>query len=297
VPKWTYVSDIFASPRDADVVFVALNNWQRGDYSPYLLRSDDRGRTFQSIASNLPARHDVWSVIQDHVDGDLLFAGTEFGVFTSVDGGAHWVQLTGALPPVQVRDMAVQPREADLVLGTFGRGFWVLDDYSALRDVTPEALGAEAQLYPSRHAYLFGLVGERQAPEPTWVAPNPPSGAVFTYSVGAPWPDEARLVLTIADEDGGAVHRLDLSNHPGMRRVVWDLRGDRAAVNELGGAGGGPGPVGDTPGRTRGGAGSQRVAVEPGLYTATLGRLVDGTLTPIGSPQSFQVLPLPERNY
>ena len=88
VPQYTYVSDVFASPRDANTVFVALNNWQRGDYKPYLVKSTDRGRTFTNITGNLPDRHDVWSVIQDHVNGNLLFAGTEFGVFTSVDGGA-----------------------------------------------------------------------------------------------------------------------------------------------------------------------------------------------------------------
>jgi hypothetical protein len=298
------VSDIFASPRDADVVFVALNNWQRGDYSPYLLRSDDRGRTFTSIASNLPDRHDVWSVIQDHVNGDLLFAGTEFGVFTSADGGGTWVPLTGALPPVQVRDMAVQPRENDLVLGTFGRGFWVLDDYSALRELTAESLAAPAQLYPLRHVYRFGFTGERQAPEPTWVAPNPPAGAVFTYSVAAAWPEDAQLVLTIADDAGTAVHRLDLSSQTGLRRVVWDLRADREAVAELGGARGGPGPLGvadagSPQGASRGGRGrgGSQPPVAPGVYTATLGQLVDGDLAPIGSPQSFQVLALPERNH
>ena len=185
VPKWTYVSDVFASPRDSNVVFVAFNNWQRGDYKPYLLRSDDRGRTFKAIASNLPDRHDVWAVIQDHVNGNLLFAGTEFGVFASVDAGGHWTQLKGGAPTFQVRDMAVQKRESDLVLGTFGRGFWILDDYSPLREMTPESLAAEAAVYPLRDAYSFNPIGEAQAAEPTWVAPNPPVGAVITYSVGA----------------------------------------------------------------------------------------------------------------
>ena len=144
VPKWTYVSDVFASPRDSNVVFVAFNNWQRGDFKPYLLKSSDRGKTFTPIQSNLPARNDVWAVIQDHVNGDLLFAGTEFGVFASVDSGGHWTQLKGKLPPVQVRDMAVQKRESDLVLGTFGSGFWILDDYSALREMTPQTLAESA---------------------------------------------------------------------------------------------------------------------------------------------------------
>ena len=161
VPQCTYVTDVFASPRDADTVFVALNNWQRGDYKPYLVKSTDRGRTWTNITGNLPDRHDVWSVIQDHVNGNLLFAGTEFGLFTSVDGGSHWVQLKGGMPTIQVRDMAVQKRENDLVLGTFGRGFYVLDDYSALREITPQTLAEEARLFPLRDAYLFSPLGPR----------------------------------------------------------------------------------------------------------------------------------------
>jgi photosystem II stability/assembly factor-like uncharacterized protein len=135
-PQWTYVSDVFASPRDANTVFVALNNWQRGDYKPYLVKSSDRGRTWTTIAGDLPDRHDVWAVAQDHVNGDVLFAGTEFGLFTSVDGGRHWVQLKGGLPVAQVRDLAVQRRAwNDLRSLTFGRGLCVLDDYIPLREM------------------------------------------------------------------------------------------------------------------------------------------------------------------
>src|SRR4029079_11448656 len=126
--KWTYVSDVFASPRDSNLVFVALNNWQTGDYKPYLLKSTDRGRTFTSIAGNLPALHDVWAIAQDHVNGDLLFAGTEFGLFFTVDGGRQWTQLKGGMPVTQVRDLKLQKRESDVVMATFGRGFYVLDD-------------------------------------------------------------------------------------------------------------------------------------------------------------------------
>jgi photosystem II stability/assembly factor-like uncharacterized protein len=98
VAKWAYISDVFASPRDSNTVFVALNNWQRGDYAPYIVKSTDRGRTFTNITGNLPAKHDVWGIIQDHINGDLLFAGTEFGAFTSVDGGKNWIMLKGNMP-------------------------------------------------------------------------------------------------------------------------------------------------------------------------------------------------------
>ena len=231
VPQYTYVSDVFASPRDADTVFVALNNWQRGDYKPYLVRSADRGRTWTSIAGNLPDRHDVWTVVQDHLDANLLFAGTEFGLFVSLDGGSRWTQLKGGMPVIQVRDMTVQRRENDLVLATFGRGFYVLDDYSALRAITPQSLDAEASLYPLRDAYLFSQTG--LAPAGTagigsmsgnWTTENPPYGAVLTYSLRDTLPEGTKLVLTITDEAGKEVRRMEIDKTAGLRRVAWDLR-------------------------------------------------------------------------
>ena len=284
VPTWTYVSDVFASPRDANTVFVALNNWQRGDYKPYLVESTDKGRTWTNITGNLPDRHDVWSVIQDHIDGNLLFAGTEFGLFASVDGGAAWVQLKGGLPTIQVRDMAVQKRENDLVLGTFGRGFYVLDDYSALREISPQTLAEDAHLFPLRDAYLFSQVG--LAPAGTagigamagnWTTPNPPFGAVLTYNIKQPLPDDTKLVLTIADDNGRQIRRLDVDKSPGLRRIAWNLRGEPSANAPQTGRGG------------RGGA-PQGPLVTPGRYRATLGKLVGDTVTPIGTPQSFSVV-------
>lgn len=289
VPKWTYVSDIFASPRDANTVFVALNNWQRGDYKPYLVKSTDKGRTWTSVAGNLPDRHDVWSVIQDHINGNLLFAGTEFGLFTSVDGGAHWVQLKGGMPTIQVRDMAVQKRETDLVLGTFGRGFYVLDDYSPLREITPQTLAEDAHLFALRDPYLFNPTG--LAPAGTagigamagnWTSPNPPFGAVLTYNVKQPLPADAKLVLTIADDAGRQVRRMEIDKQPGLRRVAWNLRSDPAPnANQGQGRGGGFGGRGGPP---------QGPLVAPGRYRATLNKQVGDTVTPIGSPQSFTVV-------
>ena len=159
VPQWTYVTDVFASPREADTVFATLNNWQRGDYKPYVVKSADRGKTWTNITGNLPAKHDAWSIVQDHVNANLLFVGTEFALFASIDGGKQWTQLKGGLPPAQIRDMTVQKRENDLVLATFGRGFYVLDDYSALRDLSPAALAEDAKLFPLRDAYLYNLLG------------------------------------------------------------------------------------------------------------------------------------------
>ncbi|HET7695273.1 MAG TPA: hypothetical protein VFK57_06155 [Vicinamibacterales bacterium] len=295
VPQYTYVTDVFPSPLDADTVFVSLNNWQRGDYKPYIVKSADRGRTWTNITGNLPDKHDVYSVIQDHVNGNLLFAGTEFGVFTSVDGGQRWVQLKGGLPTIQVRDMAVQRRENDLVLGTFGRGFYVLDDYSPLREMTPSSeafpLDDVARLYPLRDAYIFNQLG--MAPPGTagigamsgnWTAPNPPYGAVFTYSVNASLPDAEKLVLTIADENGRQIRRLDLDKTSGLRRIAWNLRTDPQPGNPADQGRGGGGGFG------RGV--NQGTPVAPGRYRATIGRLAGDKLSAIGQPVFFSVLPI-----
>ena len=297
VPQWSYVTDVFASPRDVDTVFATLNNWQRGDYTPYVVKSTDRGKTWTSITGNLPAKHDVWSIIQDHVNGNLLFAGTEFGLFVSVDGGATWVQLKGGMPPAQVRDMTVQKRENDLVLATFGRGFYVLDDYSALREITPAALGEEARLFTLRDAYLYNPLGLAPAGSAglsplsgLWRAENPPFGAVFTYNVAQDLPADTRLVLTIVNDAGRPVRRLDLEKGVGLRRAVWNLRTDPPAAASAG-RGGAAGRGG---GAGFGGRGNQPPLVEPGRYRATLGRLVGDIVTPIGAPQTFSVVQVPQ---
>jgi hypothetical protein len=323
VPRFTYVTDVFASPRDANTVFVSLNNWHLGDYKPYIVRSNDRGRTWTNISGNLPAKHDVWSVVQDHVNANLLFAGTEFGVFVSVDGGTNWTALKGGLPSIQVRDMQVQKRETDLVIATFGRGFYVLDDYSALREVTPAALADEARLFPLRHAYSFNSTGLGPAGSAgigalsgNWQVANPPFGAVFTYNVRQALPENTKLVLTIENQAGQQVRRCELDKSAGLRRVAWGLIPDAPVTPAAGRGAGGAGRAGGgadsattstTPtiqpcvapagrggfggGGGRGGGGQR---VPNGSYTASIGRMVGSTVTPIGPSQSFLVLPLPQ---
>jgi photosystem II stability/assembly factor-like uncharacterized protein len=233
VPQWTYVSDVLASPRDANTVFVTLNNWQRGDYAPYIVKSTDRGRTWTNITANLPAKHNVWAIAQDHVNGNLLFVGTEFGLFTSVDGGASYVSLRGGMPVTQVRDLTIQKRESDLVMATFGRGFYVLDDYSALRELSATTLTEEARLFPLRHAYSFTPGGVAPAGAAGVLAisgnystPNPPVGAWITYHVKDSLPADTKLVLTISDNTGKAWRTCELDRTPGLKRFAWNLNGD-----------------------------------------------------------------------
>ncbi len=307
VPKWTYVSDVFGSPLDPNTVFVALNNWQTGDYAPYLVKSTDRGRTFTNISGNLPPKHNVWSVIQDHVNPNLLFAGTEFGVFTSVDGGRQWVQLKGNWPTAQARDMQVQRRENDLVIGTFGRSFFILDDYSPLRELTSQTLAEEARLYPVKNPWLIttgGLAPAGAAGVGTLggnvLSPNPPIGANFAYSVGQPIPDGTDLVLTITDARGEQVREMALDKTTGFRRVLWNLRADPPAqaappaggvvapVGRAGEAGRGGAPAGFQGRGGRGGGGGGQV-VDAGTYHAQISKKVGDTVTPVGPMQTFQV--------
>jgi hypothetical protein len=320
VPKWTYVSDVIASPRDGNVVYVALNDWQRGNYAPYVMKSSDRGRTWTSITGNLPAKHDVWSLAPDFVNDNLVFAGTEFGLFVTVDGGAHWTQLKGGMPTTQVRDITIQQRENDLVLATFGRGFWVLDDYSALREITPQTLAEDARLFPLRHAYSFTPGGSANAGAAgvgamsgNFTTPNPPVGAWMTYNVKQEYPADTKLVLSITDNTGGLVRRCELDKTAGLRRFVWNLNADAgvtflpngfvnhgtaaapsiasesrtltACVPEAGRGGGFGGGGGG-----RGGGGPQRVP--NGIYHAAIGRLVGGVVTNMGPAQTFSVLAL-----
>jgi photosystem II stability/assembly factor-like uncharacterized protein len=335
VPKWTYVSTVYASPKDEDTVFATFNNWQTGDYKPYVLKSTDRGKTWTNITGNLPAKHDVWAIAQDTVSPDLLFVGTEFGLFFTGDGGKAWTQLKGGMPREQVRDLQIQQRENDVVMATFGRGFWILDDYTALREVNEKNLAEPGHLFPLRHAYQFTPWGQGQDGAAgigplggNYTTPNPPVGAVLTYNVGGSLPPDARLVINFADSTGRNVCRMDVSKDAGLRRVTWDLRapggGAGAGANSTtvpacagggggGGRGGGAGAAGAGAGAAgaagapdpqaaaaqfgggRGGGGGQFVT--PGRYTATLQQIFGETVTNMGPSQSFQVMPLPEQNY
>jgi photosystem II stability/assembly factor-like uncharacterized protein len=323
IPENTYVSRLEPSPRDADTVYAAFDNHKMGDLKPYLLKSVDRGRTWTSIAGNLPDRGSVYVVVEDPERAGLLFAGTEFGVFFTPDGGKGWTKLEGGLPTIAVRDIAIQKREHDLVIATFGRGFYVLDDYRPLRLATQETLAKNA-VFPVRQAWMFipsspyGWRGKGFQGDSFYSADNPPFGAVFTYYLkealqtkrqarqaqekklvkeGAavsypPWDalraedrEEApRVVLTVTDDAGRVVRRLTGPTGAGFHRVAWDLRY----------------PPADPPTGTPFSYSDDDVfssppigpMVTPGAYKVSVATEIDGRLTPVGEPEVFRATPI-----
>ncbi|MCA9289875.1 MAG: hypothetical protein KDA25_02035, partial [Phycisphaerales bacterium] len=315
IPELAYVSCVQASMHDTDTVYATFDHHKMGDFTPYVLRSTDRGQTWTSIAGDLPERHVAWAIREDHVRSDLLFLGTEFGLFITLDGGEHWLRHKGGLPTIAVRDLEIQRRDNDLVLATFGRGFYILDDYAPLRDFTEDNLRAPATVYPVRDALLYvessrlgGRSGRGSQGASYYNADNPPFGAVITYHIGetfktrrdlrreaekkddAPYPtiDDLRaegteahpmVVLTIRDPAQRIVRRLEGSRSRGLHRATWDLR--ERAVNPIES---GPGE-GAAPWRASG-AGP---FVVPGAYSVTVSSVIDGVETDLTEPVWFNV--------
>ncbi len=319
VPELAYVSRIVASVNDPNTVYVAFENHQNADFKPYLFKSTDAGRTWTSIKSNLPANQPVWGIAEDHVNPNLVFVGTEYGLFFTVDGGQKWIQLRGGLPTIQVRDIAIQRRENDLVLGTFGRGFYILDNYTPLRSVTPAMLNQEASLLPVKDALMYiqaqpiGGRGKSFQGESYFTAENPPFGATFTYylkeelktrkakrqdaeraaqrsnqpvrlpsaaELSAEEQEEApSVIFVITDSQGKVIRRLTGPVTAGFQRVTWDLRYPAASLPPP------PNPDGEDPFADPPGG----PLVMPGTYKVSMMKRVDGVTTPIAQSQEFQV--------
>ncbi|HEX8637759.1 MAG TPA: hypothetical protein VF692_06845, partial [Pyrinomonadaceae bacterium] len=176
VPDMSYVSRVLASQHDAGTVYALFNNHQNGDFKPYILKSIDTGKTWTSVAANLPARGSLYAVAEDHTNPNLLFVGTEFGFFFTVDGGQKWIQMKGGLPTIAVRDIAIHKGMNDLLLGTFGRGIYVLDDYAPLRQVKKESLDQNSMLFPVKDALMYvrsNMVFAGFQGSSFYTAPNP----------------------------------------------------------------------------------------------------------------------------
>ena len=283
IPKGTYISDVCASGHDTQRLYVSFNNHQRGDFRPYLVRSNDRGKTWTSIVANLPKRHAVWCVIEDHVNSDLLFVGTEFGLFFTVNGGKHWTAINSGVPPIAFRDLAIQRREHDLVGATFGRGFFVLDDFSALRHLNSTALAGEGGLFPPRDTWVYEENGYVEAASGNYATANPPFGSTLSYFLrdGLPEGEGNRIVLSIQSADGSTVRSLSGPTTAGAHRVQWDLRHARKGEGQ------------NQPPRRRGGNRRRGALVDPGQYTIRLLRVADGEQRVLGKPRTIKVQALP----
>jgi photosystem II stability/assembly factor-like uncharacterized protein len=320
-----FVNDIKADLHDADTVYVVVDDHKSGDFSPYIYKSENRGGTWKLISGDLPERHLVWRVVQDHVNADLLFAATEFGVFFTVDGGSKWVKLSGGMPTISFRDLVIQTRENDLVGASFGRGFWILDDYTPLRSVSADQLESGATLFPVKDAlwYIpkltlgdFEVGGKSSQGDAFFVAPNPPFGAVFTYYLaeGLESARESRRKAETKKAKAGedtpypgweALRKEEIEEPPAIVLTVTDVEGKVIRKIE--------GPVGpgfhrvawdlryavSTP-WTAGKQGREWIPAPgplaaPGQYRVSLARRDNGALSPLGESREFTVKPLQNR--
>jgi len=259
VPKYTYVSDVMASKFDANTVYATFDNIKRDDFKPYVLVSYDKGKNWESISNNLPKNGSAHTIEQDFKDPNLLFVGTEFGVFFSPNAGKKWIQLKAGLPDIAVEDIAIQKRESDLVLATFGRGFYILDNYSPLRDVADSIFNKKGDIFPVRNTLMYIQTRGRYGTGSTYFrAKNPPFGATFTYYLKdvpktkeqirrkkekklfkegkkIPQPSYAELraekmeikpylIFTVYDDSGNKVRKISKPPVKGINRVTWDLK-------------------------------------------------------------------------
>jgi photosystem II stability/assembly factor-like uncharacterized protein len=320
VPEKTYVSRLAASSHDANTVYAAFENHKNDDFKPYLLKSVDAGKTWTSIAGNLPENGPVLAFAEDSVNSNLLFAGTELGAFFTIDGGGHWIRLKGGLPTIAVRDIVIQSRESDLVLATFGRGFYVLDDITPLRQMKPETTEPATAIFPVKDALLYmerhPLGGPKKGfqGDALYTAENPPFGAVFTAYLKEkiqskkekrqeaekeaakknetpPYPsrDELRaeaqeekpeFYFMIYEEGGAPIRRVDGSTDAGFQRVAWDLRYPASRVKEHG-EGEGDEDFPDSQ--------DQGPLVLAGTYSERAFEKIGGVETEVGTPQMFKV--------
>lgn len=264
VPNNSYVNAVHCSQHDANVIYAVFNHHKYGDFKPYIFKSSDQGSTWNALTNNLPERGSVYCIAEDHQDENLLFCGTEFGVFFSSDGGGSWKQIKAGVPTVAVRDIAMQARENDLVLGTFGRGFYVLDDYSSLRKVGDGKMGDMAEVFPIRDAYRYepakplGLNGKAFQGDSYYSAENLGSVALIDYYYPAkeeslkdlrkkatkeetkaggdnPYPsyeelaaeqadEPVQLLFTFSNAEGKVVRKLKTKPKKGINRIKWDMR-------------------------------------------------------------------------
>jgi len=256
-----WINKVEASHFEAGTAYVSASHWQDGDYAPYFYRTTDFGRTWTRITGGLPGRGWSHVIREDPKVKGLLYAGTEFGLYASWDAGATWVSIRNNIPPVAVRDIAIHPRDNDIIVATHGRGIYILDDAAPLQQLQTAVKG-DAYLFPIRPAIRWAGGGSTfRANERDWIAPNPSPGAwINLYLKTAP---AQPVTITIADKAGRTVRTLRARAEAGVNRFVWNLRYDIPGER--------PAPVmgasAEPPAGGRFGGGPQGPAVNPGEYT------------------------------
>ncbi len=320
-PRQSYVNSLFFSQHDRNTVYAAFNHHKYGDFKPYIFISQDLGRSWKSISSNLPSRGSVYSIEEDHIDSGLIFCGTEFGVFFSPNRGGIWKKLGAGLPTIAVRDIAIQRRESDLVLATFGRGFYVMDDYSALRNVENQTK-TQSEIYATRDALMWesskplGLPGKSFQGDNYYSAENLGPEAMITFYYHAehddlkkkrlkeekknikegrdtPYPSyddlkaeedftSPQILVSIEDIEGNVVKNIKKKASPGIHRIKWNLRFNPKDPVNLNK----PSFYNPFAGVTEG------TLVQPGNYVARLSVISDDQITSLSLADTFAVRPL-----
>jgi photosystem II stability/assembly factor-like uncharacterized protein len=321
-PEYARIHHVIASRFDKLIAYVACHNYVGGDRTPYLYKTTDGGKTWFSINSNLPKEGCTYSIAEDHVEKNLLFVGTQFGVYFTNNGGEEWILFKNGMPPATVMDLDIQRRENDLVVSTFGRGIYILDDYTPLRYLSKETLMKDAEIFPIKDGQMFilanpfGFRGLGFQGASFYAAPNPEVGAVFTYylkdeikSLKEIRRDEekkkqknsedlnhpsyetlkkeqeeagAYLLFVITDEQGNVVRKIKTDPKKGVNRIVWNFRYNTFNPISLK-------PFDDSVPWNEPDRGYM---VVPGNYNVSLSKFEDGTFTELVAPVQFTCKPL-----
>ncbi len=322
LPEYATISEITASHFDKNVAYAACENFVAGDFKPYLYKTTDGGKSWLLFNGNLPDEGSTFTIAEDNVDKNLLFLGTQFGVYFTIDDGNEWIKFKNGIPTEMVMSLTIQSRENDLVVSTFGRGIYILDNYTPLRYMTKETLKKDAYIFPIKDALMFieaspfGFPGVGFQGASFYSAPNPKIGAVFTYYLkdnikslkekrrdkekeeqkkkeDIKYPSyntllnekeepKAYLLFTITDENGNVIRKIKAESKKGVNRIVWDFRYNPFTAVSLK-------PFDNSIPWNQPDLGYM---VVPGKYKVSLSKYQDGKFTELVSPREFTCKPL-----
>lgn len=225
LPPESWVTRVEASHFDEGTAFATFDRHRMDDNKPYLFKTTDHGKTWKPLHDGLPKVGYLHVVREDPVNPDLLYVGSEFGLFLSFDSGESWMAYKNDFPTIAVRDIQIHPREMDLLVGTHGRGLWVLDDMTPVQKLTPEVLASDFTLFKTRDAVLYSYRGNSMYSGPhDFRGPNPPMGAMITYYLREKPGARDKVTLAVKDSSGQTVTELRATKNKGLNRVLWSLR-------------------------------------------------------------------------